>query len=440
MSNNSRVQWSSLTLLGVALITSILFSIKYAWVSADAPYYLSVARDISEGKILFKEIVSQYTPFVMVLFSYVFLLTKHPSYVIFLVVHLFVIVLNSAVLFYLLQYIKLNKVKAAILSVAFCLAILSCDGNYIILESYCIFFVLLAFFTLVKDKGYLLAGILLGCSFLCKQYGVLNFIPFFCFILLKDEPFAVRIKKGALLGLGGILVFVAFLTYYALFYGVDSIGLLKQISGAGYSQYSSERERSFVSTLIGAKVFILFVSILVLSIIRNRKMTLELKFCLIGIFICLLPIYLQGFQHYYLNAFPYLFLGIGLILVVAEKQQIEKIYLSMLVGAAIISASLLTVRVLRYSDQKFRQMEIASSIAKFVPIGSSAFISGDLRYLYILNNYKNPLLDTIGYNYSSDMGYVFRTKSVIISSAEIPNAIKASTEIKTKFGSIWIYQ
>src|SRR5688500_18525587 len=231
---------SILALLTVLFVASIFFSVHYAWISADAPYYISVGRDISDGKVLFKDVIDHYTPFVSVLYSYIYALYDQPPFTAFMVFHLLVIVLSGSVFFFLLRAIKLDTINASILAIAFCLAVFSSDGNYIILESYSLFFVLAALFSFIKDKNYFLAGILLGCSFLCKQYGVLNFVPFFFGILFRSEPMALRFKKSVMLGLGGLLVFISFVAYYA-FKGVDPVGLLEQISGARYTQWSVEK-------------------------------------------------------------------------------------------------------------------------------------------------------------------------------------------------------
>src|SRR5690606_17740864 len=138
------------------------FSVRYAWVSADAPYFLSVGRDISEGKILYKDVIHQYTPLVSIIFGFVYSFLDHPSFNIFVTLQLLATALNSILLFRLFTLLSVDWLKAAVVSSAFYLAVLSCDGNYIVLETYSIFFVLLALVQLVKDKGYFIAGILLG--------------------------------------------------------------------------------------------------------------------------------------------------------------------------------------------------------------------------------------------------------------------------------------
>jgi hypothetical protein len=427
-------------LLSAILITSVFFSVYFAWISADAPYYISVGRDVSEGKVLFRDVVDHYTPLVSVLFSYVYTVYDNPPFTAFVVVHLSVIVLSSWVMFLLLRNIDLSLVKAAIVSIAFCLGVLSSDGNYIILESYSLLFVLLAFFSLIKDRGYFLAGMLLGCSFLCKQYGVLNFIPFFFFIFWRKDPASSKLNKALMLGAGGFLVFASFIAYYT-FKGADSFSLLEQISGVRYAQSSVARERSPLSFFLGAKVFILFLSIPLLYVIRYKKISVELKFCAIGIFVSLFPIYVQAFQHYYINTFPYLFFAIGFLLLNIRDRTTATIYVIMLFLATIISSGLLFVRMWRYSSRQEEQLEIAHHVSQHIPRDSYVFIHGQYRYLYILNNYKNPFTAKIGYDYSfNNIDSLLKLNTVtIISTKRFPQTDNL-TEIRTDAKSIFIYR
>lgn len=384
---------------GILLIISIFFIFNYLWIGADAPYYLATARDLSEGEILYKDIANGYTPLVMVVFSYVFLLFKDQPFLVSMLVHFGFILLGGIVLFLILRKLNLSVKVSIALATIFVLAILSSDGNYIVLEVYSVFFVLLAVLLLVKDRAYLLTGILLGCSFLCKQYGVLNFIPFFFYIWFKKEMVA-KIMKCTWVAAGGALVLALFVGYYSVVRDLGLVDLLKQISGAGYSEASVARDRSLISILIGAKVFILFGSIGLLYLLQEKGMTFDLLFCFVGVVACLLPVYLRGYQHYYINTFPYLFTGIGVIIASLENNALQKKYLLVVLATGIISSLFLIARIVRYSDQSMKQLQTADLLATYIPKGSMVYIDGPMRYLYILNGYKNPFLETIGYTYT----------------------------------------
>lgn len=433
-------EYAVFTFLVLMLVAALYLCIDNSWVSADAPYFISVGRDISEGKVLYKEVVDQYTPLVSIVFSTVYLFSELPSFNVFVAIQLLTTLLASFILFRLFQSMKIGTAVSGIVSMAFCLSILSCDGNYIVLETYCIVFVLISFFALLRDRGYFFIGILLGCSFLCKQYGVLNFIPFAFYILLRDEKLPSKIRKVLVLGLGGLVVFFFFVAYYT-FQGADALELISQISGTGYTQWSVEKERALISTFIGAKVFVIFAFFLVVFAVLERLKTTELLFCWIGMAALLLPVYLQGFQHYYINTFPYLFLGLGIVGNIFLQRERFRQFIVVLFLGTLVCTGLLFSRILRYSSRQQEQLKVAREVEQHAPKGSEVFIHGNSRYLYIVNNYKNPFLSTIGYNYlfhKIDSLITFQ-QAAVLSEKRLPKHDSIMTKISTKQGDLFLY-
>ena len=171
----------------ILLIIGFILSYHFSYISSDAPYYLMVAKDISKGAIPYKEIYLSYTPIMMYLNSLLFLVFEEPNYKIFLS---FQFLLIAIVLFIFLRiiikYFMLSVIDAILLTSFMGVSILSSDGNLIILEVYSMLMVIIAFFCFQKGY-YVLVGIFLGLSFFCKQYGLINFLPFYLYIFLTKR-------------------------------------------------------------------------------------------------------------------------------------------------------------------------------------------------------------------------------------------------------------
>mgnify|MGYP006896886759 CR=1 FL=1 len=67
------------------LLILIFLSVFHAYIGADAPYYLAISRDISNGLVPFEDINSMYAPAMMYLNSIIFKIFDDPGYHYFLV-------------------------------------------------------------------------------------------------------------------------------------------------------------------------------------------------------------------------------------------------------------------------------------------------------------------------------------------------------------------
>src|SRR5690606_31184882 len=128
-----------------------------------------------------------------------------------------------------------------------------------------------------------------------KQYGILNFVPFLLFVAVSGSK---DWRKNLLLFFsGGLFSAVFFFIYFLIVEKIPFKDLILQLSGQGYGEKGLVSEKSFISILIGAKVFLLIV----LSIIFNRFSFSKNKlnqFLLAGIFVNLIPVQIQHFPHY----------------------------------------------------------------------------------------------------------------------------------------------
>lgn len=374
----------------ILLVIGFILSYHFSYISSDAPYYLMVAKDISMGAIPYKEIYLSYTPIMMYLNSLIFLFFEEPNYKIFL---LFQFLLIAIVLFIffkiIIKYFKLSVFDAILLTSFMGISILSSDGNLIILEVYSVLMVIIAFFFFQKGY-YVLVGIFLGLSFFCKQYGIINFLPFYLYIFLTKKNALESVLK---ISVGGLIPLAGFLLYFLGFQNISLLKILTQIGGLDYIQFSLLSPPKLINMILGAKVFLLLILVLLffpLSVFR-RKYNLLL---LAGLFLNLLPIILQSFQHYYLNSFPYLFL----IIAYNWKEFNHRILLPIYIVFPLV-AILLYVRDFRYRNVYKDQIVNAIELKEHYPTGSSIFIYGHIRYMYLLNNYNNPLKEKVGYSY-----------------------------------------
>jgi len=387
MFNNFRI---FVVIIFFIFLISILFSIIYSHISLDAPYYLSVARDISQGYIPYKDIYLSYTPLMMYLNALVHLSIEEFNYKIFLGFQYAIMLIAQLIYFRLLvRYLKFSILHALFLSLIVGIAILSADGTYINLEVYIFLAVISALFAYQVDKLFL-TGIFLGISFILKQYGILNFVPFFFLIYFsKDRIF----KNSMLLSSGAVATLIVFLFYFVIIQGISVLSILKQLIGYQYIQYATVRSPDLYTWLVGAKVFlILFIP---LALILNKKLFSKKNLpWFIGVTVNILPTFLQAFQHYVILAFPYLFMLYAL-----NYKSIDfSLPKSMLISGLAL-AVLLNLRIFRYQEVYSHQVATANVAKKIIPKDTEIFLNGDIRFLYCLNNYQNPLRKKIGYSY-----------------------------------------
>src|SRR5680860_137054 len=62
------------------LFSLLLLSILYGYISWDAPYYLSISRDVANGLTMYKDIYNSYTPVMMYLNAGIFKVFDQPGY------------------------------------------------------------------------------------------------------------------------------------------------------------------------------------------------------------------------------------------------------------------------------------------------------------------------------------------------------------------------
>lgn len=386
-------------LWGLVLVLLIILSIAYAFISTDAPYYLSMARDVSRGYVPYKDIFSSYTPVMMYMNSIVHLLTD-PSYHLFLIFQ-YTITATAVGFFYMIARKEgLSKSLSVFLSLFLFIAILSSDGTYINLEIYVILFVFIAYYLLIK-RNLFWCGFFLALSFFSKQYGILNFLPFFLLIIGFygfNKNYLMKFIAG------GILPLVLFLIYFVLLEQVALTDLALQLTGSGYDGEIMELETTWFRFLAGAKVFLLLLLPLVM-LIRNIRCDKINIFLILGILVNLLPLYVVTVSHYFILTFPYVF-----VLMARNLNLSNKRFFWISNFMLVIIAGLLFTRIYKYNDVYEEQLELAAEMQKKYPVGSDVFLYKHFRFLYILNDYQNPVLEEVGYRYGFEPDEDFKKR------------------------------
>lgn len=384
----------------LVLVALIFFSIFYAYISTDAPYYLSIARDISNGAVLYKDIYSSYTPVMMYLNAIVYKAFSAPAYQYYLVFQYLIIACSSLLLFGISRKFGKPKILSLFISLFFFLTTLTSDGTYIILEVYVIVFVFLSFLLLQHEK-YFLAGFVLAFSFFAKQYGLLNFSPFYLILFLDLRGIQ---RKLLVFTVGAIVPLVFFMFYFIGMKGVPFNDLLGQLTRDGMNTNMLEVEFNTVSFIAGAKILLLTLIPLLFLKISPFKNKMDV-ILILGALVNLIPLYIQNFGHYFILVFPYIFILMSKNLKTNER----KFILSTNIVLLLISG-LLFVRVIKYKNVYNQQLLVAKQKAEEYPKGSDVYLYKGYRYLYILNDYKNPVLEEVGYRYEFYPDEKFRAK------------------------------
>ena len=393
----------------IIVIAALLLNLKYAFISPDAAFYIPVARDISGGLVLYKDIQCSYTPIMMVLNSLIFNIISQPPYHVFIIFQYLVIITSLVFLFFICSKLKLDKTRTFFILLFIFISVLSSDGTYINLEVYVFLFVMGAFWFLLKGE-YFWAGVFLSLSVFSKQYAILNFLPFG---LLMIHQIGLNKKPWFSFVFGASLPLIVFLIYFSLLEDVPLIALIKQLGGGSYASSGLASDKSLKGLLIDGKVFILMVLPFLFMKWNFLRSDIS-KILFVGVIVNLIPLFIQNFQHYFILSFPYL----ALLLAYNINFSTTKTYIAVNFSMLLISAFLFA-RIERYQDNWSIQTKISQKYINDYPAGSEVFLDRHIRFLYIMNNYKNPVVSNVGYSFRFVPDSAFRATYVVLPTKEL---------------------
>jgi hypothetical protein len=373
-------------LLLFLLVSIIFYFLSNIWIGADASIYLSYARDIADGKVLYRDIPCTYTPLVIYINSFLFNMFNF-QYLYYILFQYLIIFLSSFILFKLSLHFKNDLNNSILTCLLYLLSVFSSDGIDFILEPYLLLFCILAVYLLYK-QNYLWSGILIGLCFLSKQYGLVYF-PILLILIYLDR--ALSLKIFIQFTSGFIIPQLLFLLILNLYFDISIGNLLTQLSGKLYYFDGSTFEVGLLEYVIGGKVLFSLI-ILYFIIFKFNKNSIPF---LLMIILSLTPTLIKTYQHYFLISFPVFYL-------MWVKSELRELFMTnklIFLFIIILNSYLLVNRITNYKYKREEQIFNSHEALKTYPRGSEVLIEGEIVYLYFLNNYKNPLYKKHGYRF-----------------------------------------
>jgi 4-amino-4-deoxy-L-arabinose transferase-like glycosyltransferase len=376
--------FESILILCVLLLVSFFYLTNY-WISTDAPVYLSFARDIAEGNSLYDDIYCSYVPLVIYVNSIIFKIFGF-EYIYFILFQFFIILLSSVSLFFLCNMFRKNISESIFTSLLFLLTVFCADGFEFILEPYLLLFTFCGLLSLYKSR-FILSGLFIGFAVLSKQYGYVYY-PIFLILIYYEN--LLNYKTLFLFSLGFLIPQFLFITVMTVLYGVSLEYLIIQLSGSQYDFNGSTFEVGLFEYLIGGKVLFSLLILYFMSFKLNKDIIL----LLIMLIISLIPTLIKTYQHYFLISFPIFYL----ILIKSELRR-QFLFNKIIFIIVIISNSFLLInRINKYKYKRENQITKSFELLREHKRGSEILIEGNI-YLYLTNNYKNPLVSKFGYQF-----------------------------------------
>ncbi len=395
----------------ITALLPILLSFNSA-LHGDSAYYLLIVERINEGYIPYKTVALAYTPlwfYLMFFINYIY--NAGFNYEFFLVIHYVFVFLCAFFIFKIVKIIIDSKQYAFIAAWLFVIISHWLQGNIILLEIPSVTFGLIASYLVLKYKDsiylYFFIGTLAVCSFLTKQFGV-GFYFLNLYLIFFNEK---RWKQFWLYNIGYFIpLLICFLIWKENFLPIifSKHGTQTAID-AGRELTFSSMVTSWTSSFFGFFFFrifpnLIFIIVFIPQIVKFKKFSKELLFCLFGIVGYSFQFLLVQGLHYCLYLVPFAIILSTIILTLkANKWQA---YLYLVAFVLTISLSLYSTYINRVykqyivSNQKQEQVQLAQIVKNNTNMNDKLWIAhGGLFYIYYYTNLMPPNLATIGYSF-----------------------------------------
>ena len=305
----------------------LLFASKFSFLYAfndwqDANSFLTVARSILNGKILYKDIIEQKGPLLYFIYclGYLFNFKQINGIFILEIINLTIIMYFSNLILEMYKKTPINKYMSIIFGLIICTSASFTHGGSA--EEFCLSFLIIALYYFNKNfvvnfltkKEFFLVGVITTCIFFIKLN--LIFLPFFSIICICIEEFFKKNYKNILnvliyFSLGVFFLSLIFIIYFVIndnfndflycyfiingkFYIDNNFGILYRM----YIAYQLSIKNLSVNVM-SLYLFILY-SLFVFK--GNKKLKLRLYTVLIYIFMSI-GIYM-GVKYYIYYALP----------------------------------------------------------------------------------------------------------------------------------------
>ncbi len=408
------------------IISYLLFPI----IGSDSGFYLSIARELYDGKIYFQEIGSSYNPLSIITFGIPFAFDDFPNYRWHLAINIIIVICSSFVFYKILKHISHQKYFNLFGASLFIILALVLDGKYVMLEPLSVFFQLLALYLYlqylnnIETKKIFFIGLFICLSFLSKQYGLFIALPIGLDMLFRKF---YSIKNIILISLGFLTPLVIFFIYLSL-NGMGVTNFIMYILGKGVdldTGYGTGIGTSFFSypmDILYVVLFNLYIFVIPFLLIRYFNLLNEKKRLFIFLALTSLTVLVfANYWHYYQYIFPY-WLLLFMYAFNNVKKTRERTYISIVL---VLSFLFLTV----YSTMSFKgkeliiknQTETAKELMSVIKPKSEVYLDGLSPTYYYLCDYKSINLKKIsfafpGYFYPKTLIDNMKSKAYILTS------------------------
>ena len=411
-----KIAWQTFLVLGVlsAIVPMVLCVIGNP-LTCDESYYLSVMERMMEGKCLYRDVNTGYTPlwfFLMAGWKWLFHVSPGCAEA-YYVLHFIIQIFAAFFLYKIICNIEIDRKIAFFCSWLFVMTGHWLQGNLLILEMSSIMFGLLSLWLVINQKPhqiwrYFLGGLASACAFLCKQYGLGFFVLAMALLVFK---YKVKVARIVVFVLGFVLpVLVCLIAYGSKF--VTSILLngygtsIDESYGRTFA-LNKERITHGFKLLCNRATPVLLVTLLFFPKSISEKKGWIFAFGWIGILGFMMSYYFDFCLHYMLYVLPFVMMIIAVTISLLPKIRIW-------LKALFIIGMVCTVGYSVYADYynrvwklylhpnyKQQELDLANEVKTRIPQGATLWIpNGGIYFVHFLANTTPPNLSTISYSFS----------------------------------------
>lgn len=221
--------------IGLLSMSSPLYSFN-PW--ADANIYLTVGRQMRNGKMLYRDVFDHKGP-------YLYLIHLAAAYIdpwSFKGVYVMESIAASAYAFISLKTVRADTKRKVLMTLAGCLAVYGClsfsQGDSA--EEFCLPLLMASFYAL-ETENYLLAGLMAGCVFWTKMTICSFYVGWYIVMLIRHRMDAIRKIPHIILGLliSSLPVAVMFFRHYdVLWNGYFASNIFYGLKGKGHGGFT----------------------------------------------------------------------------------------------------------------------------------------------------------------------------------------------------------
>lgn len=410
-----KVVWQAFLVLSVPLaLAPMVLCVIGMPMDSDDSYYLSIMERIAEGKLLYRDVSTGYTPlwfYMMAGFKWLF----HIPVGCIEAYRTFHFVMQLLCAFFLFKIIKCFGINWRIAYFCAWLLVMTShwiQGNCLILEIPTVMFGLLAIWLIMARTksevlSFFVAGLAASCSFLCKQYGFGFF--FLClFLMLFWRKSNAKMVLVFVLGfLIPVLVCLAIWGHLIIAKTLlNGYGTTIDKSYGRGADYKINNMLSGCRLLFRRVVPALPVTLLFIPLIVREKKTIMAVFGWLGVLGFLLQYWFHFEPHYVLIILPFAMILFALVISLLPKARKILRVLFLVVLLAEVSYSVYADyhnrigKLYLHPEYQQKMKSLSEEVKKRIPEGATLYIpNGGLYFVYYQTNITPPNLSTMGYSY-----------------------------------------